>query len=209
MTEQTRMEVLKQKAELLGIKFHPNISEDTLAERIRQHMENDSKPETSDSPTPPASDDVGEPIRANPYDESVNAPAPRVMGNSKAAREHAERQKQWKEQLRLVRVRVTCLNPLKAALKGEIVTVGNKYVGTVRKFVPFGEATDNGYHIPYILYQELKSRKFNSVRTEKGANGQVVVHQRLVPEFAIEELPALSEEQLRELARQQAAAAGQ
>lgn len=61
---------------------------------------------------------------------------------------------------RRLRCRVYNLNPAKADLPGEIISVSNRFIGTVRKFIPFGEATENGYHIPRVLVQDLKSRQF-------------------------------------------------
>lgn len=183
------LETLKMRADQMGIPYHPNIGLETLRKKVQDKLDGNAEGSKSDD-----------------NDASVNAPdAPK---QTKAQIEQALREKQWSEQLRLVRIRITCLNPLKKDLQGEIVTVANRFLGTVKKFIPFGEATDNGYHVPFVLLQELKSRRFNSVRTTKGDKGQIIVHQRMVPEFAIEELEPLSTEELDQLARQQAAAAG-
>ncbi|MBL1322179.1 MAG: hypothetical protein COA63_014140 [Methylophaga sp.] len=110
-----------------------------------------------------------------------------------------------KEQTALVRVRIANLNPLKRDLKGEFISVGNKYIGTIRKFIPFGEETDQGYHIEKILLTELKSRKFQSISTStKG--GKIKIDNRMVPEFSIEVLEPLTKEQLLELKTTQGAA---
>ena len=188
MTQEEELDLLKEQAKLMGIKVSGNIGIDTLRERIRQKRESED-----------TSERLEETAKATPA-----ATTPRYMRKSSA--QMKLRQEQKKEQMKLVRVRVTCLNPLKAHLKGEIFTVANKYVGTVRKFVPFGEATDNGYHIPHILYEEMKSRKFNSVRTRKGPNGTLIPETRLVNEFAIEVLPQLTQKELDQLARAQMAA---
>lgn len=184
--------LLKERADMLGVKYGPNIGVEALKVRINEVLANDGKPEDS---------------AGNPVDGASLAPA---AGPTKTPAQliQEERKRQHKEQLRLVRIRVTCLNPHKANSRGEIISVGNSFLGTVRKFVPFGEATDNGYHVPYIIFTELKSRKFNSVKTTKGQHGQMIVTQRLVNEFAIEELEPLSEVELRQLANAQAAAGG-
>ena len=135
-------------------------------------------------------------------------PAAQPQHLTKAQQEQAYREEMQREQMKLIRCRITCLNPLKAQIKGEIITVANRYLGTVRKMVPFGEQTDEGFHIPKVLFDELKSRKFNSVTTKKGPNGQRLPVSRLVPEFAIEVLDPLTEEELAELAAAQAAVAG-
>lgn len=112
-----------------------------------------------------------------------------------------------KEQTKLIRVRITNMDPKKKDLPGEIFTVGNNFIGTIRKFIPYGEVTDDGYHLPYILYKELDSRKFNSIRTTKDRRtGAVAIKQEWAKEFSLEVLPQLNQEELRNLANAQAAA---
>lgn len=186
------LDMLKQKADQMGVPYKSNIGIETLRAKINAKL--------NDEPDVP--DDEEE------DDNTKAAPQKAQKKMSKAEIMQAERDRQAKEEMALVRVRISCLNPAKREIKGEIVTVANRFVGTVRKFVPFGEATDEGYHLPRILLNELKSRKFNSVTTRKGPNGQMLPVQRLVPEFAIEELEPLTQEQLNKLAAAQAAAAG-
>lgn len=182
--EPTRLEQLKEQAKLMGIEVRGNMSEATLAARIA------AKRDGTDEPAETA------------------APAKEAPKLSKSQLEAKLRLEQIKEQTALVRIRITCLNPLKAEWGGEIITVGNAYIGTHRKFVPFGEQTDNGYHVPKIIFEELKSRKFHAIRT-KNVNGVISTEgSRVVPEFAIEVLPPLTPEELKNLATAQAAAAG-
>lgn len=110
-----------------------------------------------------------------------------------------------KEQMKLVRCRIQNLDPKKAELPGEIFTVANRILGTVRKYVPYGEVTDNGYHLPYIIYKQLEDRRFLNIRTST-KNGQVRVESNWAKEFAIEVLPPLTQEELDRLAAAQAAA---
>jgi hypothetical protein len=187
------LDLLKAQADQMGISYKSNIGVETLRAKIKAKL--DGVDDTTDD------DNDGIPDAAE-----KNPPAKHVK--TKAEVEQGIRDKQGKEQLALIRVRISCLNPMKAALQGEIVTVANKFVGTVRKFIPFGEATDNGYHVPLILLNELKARKFNSVKTKKGDKGAIDISQRLVPEFAIEELEPLTMEELGKLAASQMAAQG-
>lgn len=111
--------------------------------------------------------------------------------------------------LRMVRCRITNLDPKKKDLPGEVIAVGNRYVGTIKKFVPYGEKTEAGYHIEKILYDELSSRQFLHVKsTQDKRTGQIKVETKYVKEFAIEVLPPLTEQELRDLAAQQLAANG-
>ena len=184
--EPTEMDLLKEQAKTLGIDIRGNISPDTLKQRIKDKLEG-----TNNAPTPsaPNVDDSGTPKTAN---------------QQKAARRNQQRL----EQTKLVRIRITCLNPMKRDLEGEIITVANAVIGTIKRFVPFGERTNDGWHVEQIIYNELKNRQFNSVTTKKGANGTLTPINRLVPEFAIEVLPQLTNDEVRRLALAQAAADG-
>lgn len=111
------------------------------------------------------------------------------------------------EQTKLVRIRISCLNPVKSTLHGEIITVANDYIGTVRKFVPFGDVTNDGYHVPFVIYNDLLQRKFLNIRTVKDKRtGRNRIETGWVREFNIEVLPPLTKEELDKLATAQIAA---
>ena len=71
--------------------------------------------------------------------------------------------------------------------------------------MPFGEQTENGYHVPYCIYQMLKDRKFLHIRTIKTREGERT-ETSYVPEFALEVLPQLTPIDLQKLATAQTAA---
>lgn len=175
--------VLKQRAKLMNISFSNNISLEKLRQKIADAQEGKaSEPEQEES-------------EVNPLEDTKKAPVKET--------EAQMRQRIRLEQTRLIRVRIQNLDPKKKDLPGEIITVANEYMGTIRKFVPFGEATDNGYHIPYCIYEFLKNRKFLNIRvSQKGKK----IEQAWVREFAIEELPSLTQEDLDKLAAAQTAA---
>lgn len=120
------------------------------------------------------------------------------------------RQTIMEENMRMIRLRITNLDPKKKDLPGEIITVANEYLGTVRKFVPFGEVTEQGYHVPYCIYKLLKSRKFLNIRTVKNPQDPLkpIIQQSWVNEFALEVLPQLTAEELAKLAAIQSASGG-
>lgn len=187
------LDLLKMQAQQLGISYKGNIGVESLRARIKAKLEG-------------TEEEGGEEEEADTASENQAPDAPTGKKLTKAEQEQKFRDDQARDELKLIRVRVACLNPNKAQLRGEIITVANKYVGTVRKFIPFGEDSDAGYHVPAILLRELRSRKFNSVKTTKGDKGQMIVTQRLVPEFSIEELEPLTQEELDKLAAVQQAA---
>lgn len=111
-----------------------------------------------------------------------------------------ERQEKIKEATKLVRVRVVCMNPTKRQWKGEIITVANKTVGTLRKFVKF----DVEYHVPNFIYKVMKDRKFRITDEVSDGKGGKITRNKFVPEFNIEVLPQLTEAELKQLASDQA-----
>ena len=182
--------MLKARASLMGIAFSNNIGLDALKQKIAEKVSGETaaaaaqaEPEEDDEPV-----DERSPVQ-------LAKPAPTL------------RQRLLQDNMRLIRVRITCLDPKKKDLPGEIITVANRYIGTVRKFVPFGEVTEGGYHIPYVIFKMLKKRKFLNIRVRPNPKGgQDIVESKYVPEFAIEELPQLTGIELERLARAQIAA---
>lgn len=185
-TQQTpsELDVLKERARLIGVEFSNNIGIDTLRERINAKLE--GKTETQEEAK---------------SEDQVNA----LTGKASSTKTPSLRQYLYNEQMKLIRIRIQCLDDKKKDLRGEIVTVANEHLGTVSKLIPFGEATENGYHVPYCIYKELKARKFLQIRTRKDARGNITVETGYVREFAIEVLDPLTDAELKELARAQEA----
>jgi hypothetical protein len=127
-------------------------------------------------------------VEAGPQEENVNQKRARLK----------------KEALELVRIRVTCMNPAKAEWEGEIFTVGNSGIGSVTKYVPFN--ADNGWHVPRIIYTQLAERQCQIFTTVTDSRGNKSRKGKLIREFAIEVLPPLTPEELRDLAQRQAMA---
>lgn len=205
--DKTELEVLKGRAKMLGITFSNNIKVETLREKIKEKLEGTVKEdEASDTDQDDTDEEIVPEINALESPEvaavAVAAVEEKLTPNQIKMR---HRQAVRNEALRLIRVRITCLDPKKKSLHGEILTVANETIGTVRKFVPYGEMTDNGYHIPYCLFTMLQNRKFLSIQHRRDARGREVIKQQWVREFAIEVLDPLTPAELQTLANQQAA----
>ena len=102
----------------------------------------------------------------------------------------------------LVRVQVTCMNPEKKAYTGEMFTVSNSVVGTIKKYIPFNN--DSGWHIPRIILNVMQERKCAIRYIEKNKKGEEINKTKLIPEFNIVILEPLTQIELDELAQQQA-----
>ena len=104
---------------------------------------------------------------------------------------------------KLVRVKIACLNPMKKEWFGELISAGNDVVGMYAKFIPFN--SDKPYHIPQIIFNVLQERMCQVFVSASLPNGEKTRKGKLIKEFNLEVLPALTEKELAELAREQAA----
>lgn len=207
--EPTEMELLKERADLMGVTYSNNIGIETLRKRVEDAMAgNPVVPEAEGTDPVPSVAELSsalsnEVVAATSVSQSAVNPLAQEESVTKpvSLREHMRL-----TQMKLIRVRIQNLDPKKANLPGEIFTVANEYLGDVKKFIPFGEVTDNGYHIPYCLYKLLKSRKFLNVRERKGRDGKIHIETSWVKEFALEILPDLTPQELQQLATAQIAA---
>ena len=241
----SELELLKNRARLLGVEFSNNIGLETLKERVAAKMaaiggdEGQAPTEQAQQPNPldngdgftgdfdddieeEAADQVIQPAvtKTDPIELKPIAPlaAPDLPDPTKSSslgspvaetanKPLSFRQQLFNENMKLIRVRIQNLDPKKKDLSGEIISVSNKVLGTVKRFVPYGETTDDGWHIPYIIYKELSTRKFLQITTSKDRQTkQVKVVKRWAKEFAFEVLPPLTEAELKQLAASQAAA---
>ena len=111
MTDKTEIETVKEKADLIGVPYSPNIGLETLKERVAEKMAGTSK-------TP---------------DEGPVAQGFRT--------DTKRRQKLIKDATKLIRVLVTNRNPNKKDVTGEYFTFSNSAVGTITRLVPFNVET--------------------------------------------------------------------
>lgn len=198
----SEIDLLKDRAKLMGIQFSNNIGVDTLKAKIEEKR---AATEAAAKPAEQAQSAAQTTAQSENGSGAINA----LTGNeTRPVKAKSLRQHLRDEKMKLVRVRITNLDPKKKDLPGEILTIANEYLGTIRKFVPFGEVTDNGYHIPQCLYDMMKERTFVSIKTRKDQKGQTIVEHQNAREFALEILPQLTPEELAQLSAAQAAAGG-
>ena len=183
--------LLKERAKQMGISFSNNISVETLRKRISDKMEGKDEPEVN-------------PLTGDPEIAAITSAPQKLDAKQNAL---ALRKLMQREQMKLVRVRITNMDPKKKDLPGEIWTVSNEYLGNVRKMIPYGEQTDEGFHIPYCLFRLLQSKRFLHIRTVKDrVTGVERQEKQWVKEFSLDVLPDLTKEELARLAAAQAAA---
>lgn len=169
--------LLKEQANVLGIKFNANIGLDKLRAKVLAVQKGTSEDEEEE--------DL----------ESTEEEVTKVVKET----ETQKRTRIAKEALQLVRVQVTCLDPGKASNQGELITVCNKYIKRMCKFVLFNKP----YHIPQMMLDTLKEARFTIQVTEK-RDGREFKRMAQVPKYSVEILPALTESELARLAKTQA-----
>ncbi len=170
---------LKNRATVLGINFHPSIGMDKLKAKLDAAALEDEKAD-----------------QVKVAEQVAQAKAPKVIVDPrKVARNHA---------LRLSRVRITCMDPSKKEYEGDIFQAGNSVIGTYKKFVKF----NTEYHLPQILLNMIKEKKFQTFATVKMPNGVDKRVGKLVNTYAVEMLEPLTPQELKELEQRQAMAAG-
>lgn len=192
--------MLKQRATLMKVAYSNNIGIESLKAKI------DAKLKDEEDTTDIDGNDL--PNKISPIEPMVNTPTPVIPNEAPVEKPKSIRQTLQERELKLVRVRITNLDPKKKDLPGEIFTVANEFLGTIKKYVPYGEVTDNGYHLPVCILNQLKERTFVSIKTRRGNRGQQIVEHQNAKEFAIDVLEPLTITELAQLATAQQARGG-
>lgn len=196
------IESLRVRATELGLKFSGNTGVAKLKEKIDASMSG------SISDILGSSEPLPEIIKPKKVD------GPRSLAELQIMDVHAVpktdqvliRQIIRAKALVLRRVTIINLDPSDAELSGAVITVMNKYTGKVSKFIPFGEGSENGYHVPQILLNYLEDQKFVLRKQIKGGTFGVKTYKTtMVPKFNITILPDLTPDELKNLADRQAA----
>lgn len=104
-----------------------------------------------------------------------------------------------KDAMKLLRVIITPMNPLKRDIQGDIFSVGNSVIPTYTKYVPYNVE----WHIPQIMYDMLNEKEETAMIKSRDNRGRDVIHTRTIKAFNIAVLPPLTQAQLDELARVQ------
>lgn len=195
--------LLKESADKMGITYSPNIGVDTLRERVNAALGDDEGEGKEDSAdVTDTNTDEGEDKNDTP---SVKKQV--VLEKSKPALTKRQLEQNYHTRLRreankLVRVQMSCMNPNKKNNTGEIFSISNAVIGTVKKFIPYN--MEAPYHIPYAIYKQLKERKYQHHSEVKLPNGFKKKVTKMMPEFNIMLLDPLTPEELKDLKQRQA-----
>lgn len=127
--------------------------------------------------------------------DKVNERLQPVNSNIATASKIDRHNKIRKEATKLIRVRVSNLNPNKKHSEGEFFRTGNSVITTIARFVPFESDT----HIENMLLTLLKQREYCIVVEKKNSEGKLVPIRQMRREFQIEVLPPLTQKELDDL----------
>ena len=202
----TSIEPLRKLAKDLNVPFSGNTGLETLRNKLSDHLNkfvtsNPTNPSEFDEPDLGSySKDleeiqVNKPVRVQKPKIDLLTVDPSTIEDLSLRREAIRAQA-----LRLVRVKIQNLDPNDAAVTGAIISLQNKYTGKISKLIPFGSETENGYHIPWMMYEHLKQWKFPLRKEVRGGRFGVKTYKTVMTnKFNVEILPPLSMAELTEL----------
>ena len=105
------------------------------------------------------------------------------------------------ESMKLVRVIVTSMDQTKKDYPGEVFTVSNAVIPTIKRFVPFGIET----HVEKILLDVIKDKQCLQLVEDSQAKIKGMKKKKIIRAYAVQELPQLTAEELEELRKAQLA----
>lgn len=229
LPKEDELTALKSRADLMGLSYHPSIGLEKLREKVAAAIAAEGAPNRAadaEQPVAASSPAAGSAVPTQAYQAASLAPeaatnaaeaaprrylSPKQRADAPSVPVEGETIAQKRVRLKrhaneLIRINVTCMNPAKKEWEGEIIAGGNALVGTLTKYVPFN--TDEGWHVPRILYNVLRDRMcqvFVSKKVKIGGTEQTKREGKLIKEFSIDVLEPLTKEELEELAARQAA----
>jgi hypothetical protein len=189
-----RLEELRAQAKELGVKHHHNAGEVKIQEALDAFLADSAREELASG--------YKHPVNKEMIDPETGKIVP-MTSEQYRTKYLPERKKQLN---RLVRCRITCMNPAKREWEGEIISVGSAKHGTFKKYIPFD---GREWHIPKVIFDEIKERQCTVFHTITDSRGQKVRKGRLIDEFAVEVLPPLTPKELDQLKKEQALANNQ
>jgi len=187
-------ESLEEQANLLGVDFHPKISDEKLMLRLKAAKEG--------SPQEASTDDVTETPDNKPTTDLSNV---KLIPQSemKFSKEITKAEKR-QEARQLVRVVVACNDPAKKEWQGEVLEVGNGVIGEIRKFIPYGTP----WYIPKALIRFIEDKQYQKFYTRRDKHGNETRYGVNEKAFNVSYIGNLNEEELATLAKNQAARGG-
>jgi len=218
----TERQELLEEAKALGLKFAGNAKTETIKNAVAS-AKSDAQDEAAyvdaggvvNKPTPPTEADIRAQLEAEFAEKlelekkklTANMEINMGLKNDDAASNRVvigqARLKARREATKLVRVNVTCKDPMKSAWEGEIISVGNDVIGDIKKYIPFN--TEDGWHVPQMILNVLESKECTVFKQKRGRDGKSVNEPKQIKAYSIEYMEPLTQDEISELARDQVA----
>lgn len=192
--QQDELQVLKSRADTMGISYHPSIGVDKLRAKVESALGSDEDQNSGSAAE----------VETTTTTKTVVEKAETSASRGKNETESQFKRRKRDEANELIRIRLTCMDPNKREHEGVIVSAGNSVVGTYKKFVPFN--ADEGWHVPRIIYNQLVQKQCQVFVAKRDRKGNTKKESKLIKAYSIEVLPPLTEDELKELGQRQAMA---
>jgi hypothetical protein len=102
----------------------------------------------------------------------------------------------YAEAMKLIRVRISCVDPQKLEHRSVFVGVSNNFLGNINYQVPLEDKHQvNGTHIPFCVYERLKSITYLHVYEGTNSQGKPIMIKKEVKAYQIEVLPQITTEE--------------
>lgn len=197
----TELESLIERAELLGLKYDKRWG----VEKMRELVNAAVNAEANQLPDLKAAAENAVTTQTEITSESL---AQAVAAAPELPKEETLSEKRYRlrqEANKLVRVHIMNMNPARKDWESDTYTVGNSYIGTITRTIPFNV----DWHVEKALLNVLQERECTVFSQKKNPNtGAMETKMRKIKELHIAILPDLTEAEIKALAQRQAMAAG-
>lgn len=210
------LEQLKEIAKKVSLTHSPNIGLDNLKTKLTTYLEeaNTTLEEvwkdiesantfSTDNATVIITEPTTSPEPTIP-DENLNPEIERLkkltfsgVETTQAMLDEAE---QTKESLRLIHCIITCHDPAKASLDGELFITRNAEVSVIKKFIPFNVP----YHVPQMLLNVIEEKQCQFF-IKREVNGIPQPIAKMKSAYSIKILPPITPEQVNSIRNRQLA----
>lgn len=201
VAEPSELDSLRARADLMGLQYKRTLGVEKMRELVNAAVNADA----NKLPDLQAAAEQAVTTNTEVTQDQLAAAVAAVPLAPKAETLSEKRYRLKQEANKLVRVHIMNMNPARKDWESDTYTVGNAYIGTITRTIPFNV----DWHVEQALLNVLQERECIVFREKKDQQtGQMSVKSVRIKELQIAVLPPLTEQELKELGRRQAMAAG-
>lgn len=197
----TELESLIERAELLGLKYDKRWGVEKMRELVNAAVNAEANQLPDLKTVAEAAVNTNTEVSTELLSQAVAAQPAKPKEETLSEKRYRLRQ----EANKLVRVHIMNMNPARKEWESDTYTVGNAYIGTITRTIPFNV----DWHVEQALLNVLQERECTVFSQKKNPNtGAMETKMRKIKELHIAILPPLTEAEIKALAQRQAMAAG-